>query len=177
MKIYLLRHGETNWNKERKMACKLDSVLNETGIKQAEEAQKLLGNVKYDLVISSPLSRAKRTAEIVNNEKKPLIIDERLEERNVGVLDGKSLTEINLTEFFDYNKNVEYEGAENIQDFCERIWGFLDDIKVKYRDKDVLLVTHNIVIRAMKAYFLGIPEDGNIRRYGIKNAQIEEYNI
>ena len=177
MKIYLLRHGQTDWNRDGKFAYNEDLVLNETGIKQAEAARKILENIDYDLVIASPFIRAKRTAEIANNGRKDLIIDDRLRERNAGILDGQLLTNVNLKGFYDYYQNLEFEGAENIQDFCKRVWDFLEDIKIKYKDKTILLVTHNIVIRAIKAYILGIPADGNIQNYGIKNGEIEEYII
>ena len=62
-----------------------------------------------------------------------------------------------------------------MQDFCKRVWSFLDELKEKYPDKTILLATHNIVIRAIKAYVLGIPEDGNLRQYGVDNCKIEEY--
>ena len=177
MKIYLLRHGETNWNKERKMQCQADNPLNEIGVKQAEMAAKQLENINYDLVISSPYIRAKRTAEIANKGRVPIIIDDRLKERNAGVLDGKPVAEINSAEFFNYNINAEYEGAENIQDFCKRVWELLDEIKGKYADKSIVLAAHNIVIRAIKAYILGVPEDGDIREYGINNGAIEEHKL
>ncbi len=177
MKIYLLRHGETNWNKERRMACSDEAKLNETGIRQAEEAAKLLEDINYDLVISSPYERAKNTAEIANKNRVPIIIDDGLREREAGVLDGKFLAEINYDEFFDYYKNAEYDGAENIQDFCKRVWGFLDEIKEKYRYKNILLATHSIVIRAIKARVLGIPESGNLKDYGVQNGVLEEYML
>ncbi len=177
MKIYLLRHGETDWNRDGKFAYNENLVLNETGIKQAKVASKVLENLDYDLVITSPFIRAKKTAEIANNGRKNLIIDERLRERNAGILDGQLLINVNLDGFYDYDQNLEFEGAENIQDFCKRVWDFLDEIKVKYKDKTILLVTHNIVIRAIKAYILGIPTSRNIRNYGIKNGELEEYTI
>ena len=74
-----------------------------------------------------------------------------------------------------YDQNLEFQGAENIQDFCKRVWDLLDELKIKYKDKTLLLVTHNIVIRAIKAYIIGIPDDGNIRHYGIPNGELEEY--
>lgn len=177
MKIYLLRHGETDWNRDGKIPYNKNLTLNETGIKQAEVARKMLENLDYDLVIASPFIRAKRTAEIANNGRKDLIIDDRLRERNPGILDGMLRTNVNLKGFHNYYQNLEFEGAENIQDFCKRVWDFLDEIKVKYKDKTILLVTHNVVIRAIKAYILGIPADGNIQNYGIKNGELEEYTI
>lgn len=53
----------------------------------------------------------------------------------------------------------------------------LDELKIKYKDKTLLLVTHNIVIRAIKAYIIGIPDDRNIRHYGILNGELEEYTF
>ena len=177
MQIYLLRHGETNFNKEKRMSGNDDAQLNETGIKQAETASISLQTIHYDFILSSPYRRALKTAEIANKSKSPIIIDDRLRERAAGILEGKLLAEIDLDAFYDYNKNAEYEGAENIQDFSERVWGFLDESQESYRDKTILLVTHNIVIRAIKAYIIGIPDDGNIRKYGIKNGTIEAYTL
>lgn len=180
MKIYLLRHGETDWNKKKRMSCNNEAKLNETGFNQAKRAGKFLADKDYDLVISSPYERAKLTAEIANTKDIPLIIDDRLRERNSGVLDGRPFSEFTQTDienFYNYNKNIEYEGAENIQDFCERVWSFLEAIKQKYQNISILLVTHNIVIRAIKAYVFGIPTDGNINKYGIKNGTVEEIEI
>ena len=86
MKIYLLRHGQTDWNRDGKFAYNENLTLNETGIKQAERAKKLLEKIDYDLVLTSPFIRAKRTAEIANNRRKKLIIEDRLKERNAGIL-------------------------------------------------------------------------------------------
>ncbi|MCL2384187.1 MAG: histidine phosphatase family protein [Oscillospiraceae bacterium] len=175
MKIYLLRHGETDWNKDRKMSCGDKPKLNEVGVEQAKEAAGLLENVHYDLVISSPYTRAKMTGEIANNNKAHIIIDDRLREINAGVLGGKSYEEIDFNEFFDYHKNIQYEGAESMKDFCKRVWDFLDEIKEKYKDKKVLLSTHGIVVKAIEAYVIGIPADGNLSAYKTKNGQIKEY--
>jgi len=177
MKVYLLRHGETNWNKERRMQCQTDNQLNDVGIEQAELAAKLLDKIDYDAILSSPYVRAKRTAEIANKDRMPIIIDDRLKERYAGVMDGRFLAEIDVDEFFNYDANAEYEGAENMHDFCERIWKFLDELKEEHEGKTVLLVTHNIAIRAMKAYVYGVPEGGDLGAYGIKNGEIEELII
>ena len=111
MKIYILRHGQTEWNKENRVAYNKELLLNETGLKQAEYARKQLENIDYDLVISSPFIRAKTTAEIANNGRKEIIIDERLSERNIGIIDGEPLENVNLTDIFNYYKNIEIEGG------------------------------------------------------------------
>ena len=179
MKIYLLRHGQTDWNKDKRLSCSNEAQLNERGIEQAEEAAKLLENINYDLVISSPYTRARKTAEIANKNRATIIIDDRLKERKSGVLDGRFLTEIDseLEDFSNYYKNAEFEGAENIHDFCDKVWSFLDDIKIKYKDKTLLIVTHRLVIRSMKAYILGVPESGSLREYKLENCGLEEHDI
>lgn len=177
MKLYLLRHGETSWNKEDRMAYNKNLVLNDTGIKQAQDISKEIEKINYDFIFSSPFIRAIQTAEIVNVKKFPIIIDDRLAERNAGILDGVKCSEINFDEFFNYNLNVEYEGAENIKDFCKRVWSFLDDVKIKYKDKTILVVSHTIVIRAIKAYLLGIPGNGSIREYRQKNCELSMFDI
>ena len=164
-------------NQDRRLSCGDQARLNETGIQQAKAAAEFLEDVPYDFVLSSPYSRARGTAEIANRDRAPILTDDRLVERDAGVLDGRRFEEIDLSGFFNYYKNIEYEGAENLQDFCKRVWGFLDEIKETRRDKSILLVTHNIVIRAIKAYILGIPEDGDIGTYGIKNGDIEAYTL
>ena len=154
------------------MQCQADNDLNEGGIKQALEAKKVLENIEYDLVISSPFIRARKTAEIANNGRKPLIIEDKLRERNGGVLDGQILPRETILDFFNYNKDIQCEGAEGIQDFCKRVWEYVDEVKEKYKDKNIVLVTHNIVIRAMRAYIIGMPEDGDIEQFGIKNGEV-----
>lgn len=178
MKIYMIRHGETIWNKEKKMAYNRDLILTDDGIRQAEEVSKKIINIDYDLVITSPFIRTMQTTEIVNKKNKKVIVDSRIEERDVGILDGKDLTtEIDFYEVGNYYKNIQYEGAEDMQQFCKRVWNFIEDIKEKYKDKKVLIVTHGYVAIAVKAYIFGIPEDGNFTNYGTKNCTLEEFNL
>lgn len=175
-----MRHGQTDRNKEKRLSCGNEAKLNKTGIEQAKCAGEILKNIDYDLIICSPYQRTRLTAEIANTKMVPVIFDNHLREREAGVLDGKYFSEFTkdeIADFFNYHKNVNYENAENIKDFCRRVWDFLDEIRLKYKDKTILLVTHNIVIRAIKAYKFGIPENGSIREYGIKNAEIEKIEI
>ena len=83
MKIYYVRHGQTDWNLAKKMqGGQTEKPLNETGIEQANETRKELENVKYDIIIRSPMHRAEQTAEIINQDRNvPTIVDERIRER------------------------------------------------------------------------------------------------
>lgn len=84
MKIYLVRHGEVDHNLYG-LYNREDEDLNEKGIKQAEELKESIKNIEYDFIISSPLSRARHTANI---ENKNIVIDDRLKERDPGSLSG-----------------------------------------------------------------------------------------
>ena len=75
MKIYVIRHGQTDWNVAGKCQGRTDIELNETGIEQAKQAKEQLKNYNIDQIICSPLKRTRKTAEIIN---------ERSEERRVG---------------------------------------------------------------------------------------------
>ena len=70
MKLYFIRHGETSWNCKRKLQGEADIPLNENGRKLAEITRKNMGNVHFDMVITSPYKRAKETAQIITGLKK-----------------------------------------------------------------------------------------------------------
>ncbi len=93
MKIYTIRHGYTNMNKQHLYNGQIDEDINEYGIKGAEEAREQLKDIKFDIIYCSPMIRAKHTCEIININKVPVIFDDRLKERTLGKLDGKNLKE------------------------------------------------------------------------------------
>lgn len=99
MKLYLVRHGQTDWNLQDKIQGWADVPLNDAGIKQAERLRDQLHkkNIIPDKVYASPLQRVRSTAKIITDGKQQIIIDERLMERNVGELEGRS-----CREFFDF---------------------------------------------------------------------------
>lgn len=178
MKLYIVRHGQTNWNKLKKVMGRSDEELNEEGIKQAIETKRLLENENIDLIISSPLKRAKRTAEIINENKNTQIIyDDRIIERDFGEFEGLTISEFDIDSFCDYYKNEQYNKAENVQEFFSRIYKFLDEIKEKYKDKNILIVTHGGVSIPIACYFNGIPKDGFLKDLALKNCEVKIYDI
>lgn len=139
MKILFVRHGQTNLNNPRRMQGISNEELNATGKEQADEIRKILENKKIDLIIVSPLKRAMQTAKIINsNINKEIIIDERIIEMNYGALEG----EVYCKDYWDMDYDYKSINGENISDFQERIYNFIEDIKVKYREKNVLIVAH-----------------------------------
>lgn len=178
MKLYVVRHGQTEWNVLKKMQGFADIPLNEKGKEQAEETKLNLGNIHFDMIFCSPLIRAKQTAEIINNDRNlNIMFDDRLIERNYGEFEGVSKSSFNYNDFWSYNKNLKYTKAENIQDFFKRIYNFLDEIKMNYSNKNILIVCHAGVTKAIECYANGMMKDEEIGPYLPNNASVQEYNI
>lgn len=176
MKLYIIRHGQTEWNIAYKLQGKTDIPLNEEGRRQAEEARKLFNNIDIDLIICSTLDRAKETCRIINKDKNiPVIYDERICERDHGVLEGVDARTIDFDELMNYYIDKKLENGESIQEFFDRIHSFLRELESTYKDEKILLVTHGGVSRAINCYFYGIPEDENIKDLMINNCEIKEY--
>ena len=175
MDILLTRHGQTEWNVLKKVQGKANIALNETGENQALITAQNLIDEEIDLIISSPLKRALQTAEIINKTKNiPLIIDERISERDFGEFEGKETSSFNFEEFWSYKINKKYEKAENIKDFFDRIYNFLDEIKETYKNKRILIVTHGGVSIPIKCYFSEIPDMDTLLPLCIANCEVEK---
>lgn len=155
-----------------------DIPLNERGLEQANESKINLIDKTYDIVFCSPLIRAKQTATIVNEDKNiDIIYDKRLRERNYGEFEGTNKSSFNYNDFWAYNKNIKYAKAENVQDFFKRIYNFLDELKLKYQDKNVLIICHAGVLKAIECYANGMMSDDEIGPYLPDNASVQEYDL
>ncbi len=189
MKILITRHGQTDWNVLGKIQGQTDIELNDNGRQQAKETGELIKNENIDIIITSPLKRAKETAKIINeNFNVTIIEDNRLMERNFGKSEGltkddrRKLKEINpeVNDVWNYNKNIDFNGMETMQDFCNRIYKFLDEIINKYRYKNILIVTHGGVSVPIKCYFMKYPLENLCDRdavKGLKNCEITKFEI
>ena len=189
MEIFVVRHGQTEWNALEKMQGQTDIELNEIGREQAQITGEQIKNENIDLIITSPLKRAKETAEIINkNFNAPIIEDERLMERGYGELEGKTRTERNMLkefsegkdEFWNYNKNIGDYNVEKITKFFDRVYECLNETIEKYKDKKILLVTHGGTSVAIKCYFMKYPLENLIGRYdikGLKNCEVARFEM
>ena len=171
--IYIVRHGQTNYNLEGKITGRRDISLNKQGVKEALIVKDKLKNIYFDYVFVSPLKRTIETARlIVNND---LIIDNRIIERSNGELEGKFKNEI--PEAVNFNlMNESIYGLEPISEIRKRINSFLDEIKNKYPNKNILIVTHGGVIINMRVYFEGEPKSGDYDNYIINNCEVLVYD-
>lgn len=167
MKLFIVRHGETDWNKQRLIQGKTDIPLNENGIlvatMTAEGYQK--EGIVFHKVYSSPLVRAAKTAEILREKNvcpgTDIIYDDRLKEFDFGQLEGRSLTEVDPDKpdgsvlyqcFYEPERYVPVLGGESYQDIVDRAADFIKNeiLTQKWNDDDnVLVVCHGGVIRAL----------------------------
>ena len=189
MNIWITRHGQTNWNTMKKLQGQTDIELNETGMKQAKVTANLVKNEKIDLIITSPLKRASETARIINESfNVPIIKDERLMERNFGKCEGttkddrKDLKRIypEINDVWNYNKDINFNDMETMKEFCNRIYEFLDETIRKYKDKNILIVTHGGTSVVIKCYFMKYPLEKLIDRdtiKGLENCEVINFKI
>lgn len=174
--ILLTRHGQTEWNVLGKVQGRADIVLNENGIQQAEETAKLLSEEKIDLIICSPLKRAKQTAEIICKDRNiPIIYDKDVIERDFGEFEGINKKDFDFEGYWSYKQNNKYKKAENIQEFFNRVYNFLNKIKDEYKDKRVLIVAHGGISIPVNCYFNGIPEDDKLLKLVLGNCEVVKY--
>ncbi len=108
--IYLIRHGETDWNKSKVMQGQTDIPLNSNGIEQAKQISQKLKDVKFDIIFCSPLLRTRQTFENLGRTEK-VIFDDRLKERNYGKFEKTPKSSFDYNEFWNYSLNKKYEGG------------------------------------------------------------------
>ncbi len=159
--FYFLRHGETDWNRANRLQGQTKSVpLNETGKRQAASAAGLLAGRPIDLIVSSTLDRTSMTAQIIADRTGlPIIYDERLIERSLGVAEGKTVEEIFAldpthfpSDLNDFNLSIlmlQPEGAETREALAERAYSALSDLLEIHQGKRLLIVSHGGWLKAL----------------------------
>ena len=176
--LYFIRHGQTNQNIEGILTGRLDIPLNETGVKQVEQAGIDAKNLKIDLIFCSPLERARQTCDAINKyHNAEVIITDEVIERTYGIYEGKHNSSVNKEKMWDYFDDTYIKVMETPKELFGRIYAFLDKIKKEYKDKNILIVAHNGVGRAIHCYFNGLPIDGNLLSLNMPNAKVIEYNF
>ncbi len=177
MILYLVRHGETAKNKYGLVQGQTECDLSNKGIEDAKKLVPLVKDIKVDVVISSPLKRALDTAKIITEGKYPINTDDRIIERDWGLCEGASIDEVDTVKCWNFYENTDDNKIEKVQDLMNRISEFIEDIKEKYSDKKVLVVSHSAVLRAFHYCLHPIPEDGDMSKLEIPNLRIIEYEI
>lgn len=159
--IYLVRHGQTEWNLQDILQGQLDSALTEKGLEQARDLVERFKDIEFASIFSSDLLRAKRTAETVAIERKLAVkTSELLRERNWGRYDGvkAQIFREECRELIEKFQNLSSEEqwnfkyAEDIESFAEinaRFLTFLREIAVAYRGNAILIVSHQDMLKSL----------------------------
>jgi broad specificity phosphatase PhoE len=168
--LYLIRHGETYWNKEHRLQGQKGTDLNEKGVHLAEVTSEAIKEIPFDLCITSPLLRAKHTAKLMVRDRNiPILEDSRIEEIAFGDWEGLRCIppELEIPEeqwevfFRDPLHFVPPKGGESIPQVISRTGEFLTEVirTKEYEDKTILISTHGCALRAMLNPYYEHPED------------------
>lgn len=171
--IYVVRHGQTDLNKERRLQGRRGLPLNEVGVHQAERVKEKLQDVEFDLVYSSPQERAVQTAEIVAGKKATL--DDRLNVFDLGAADSLVVSEVKRVNGIP-DPSI-YNGVEDPRLFMKRVFHFMSELETNFTDKQILIAGHRCTTGGIGAYFRGIPEDENILQYSSDNGDYRVYEF
>ena len=175
MKLYVVRHCTTDCSAEKIYCGRTDVPLNAEGRREAAALTASMRDIPLDLVISSPLQRARETAEaVVGGRKIPILCDERLSERDFGDLEQTSCARPDGL-FCRHNFAVKYPNGESNLQVAARIYQFLDSLIADFRDKTLCLVSHGSACRIIRTYFMDMT-DGEFYAYSQPNGSVTEYD-
>lgn len=179
--IYLTRHGETEWNIEKRLQGRGDSPLTENGIQRAKELRDRIKNIDIDVIYSSPIKRALNTANILRGNKNiDIVTDDSLMEMCFGDYEGKKIDivqeenpswDINL--IMQGNVEICAPNGENLKEVRERISKLMNKIIAENIGKSILIVTHGITLKALMYYF----KDKDVNSEVMGQATLTKINI
>lgn len=176
-KLYIVRHGQTDWNVQKLLQGAMDIELNEEGIKQAEELAQKLDLDKIDICFCSPLKRTKQTASILVGDKIDIIYDSTIVERGFGDYEGKPINFDLIFSQWDYKLNDSSNNIESIQDCLLRAKKFIDKIKEEYPNKTILIISHGSFIKALHFNLTGYDENTDFLSFNPRNSVLYEYAV
>lgn len=170
--IYVVRHGQTDLNREGRLQGRHGLPLNEYGILQAEQLKVNLHHINFDYVCSSPQERAIQTAEIATGLKAR--VDTRLDVFDLGEADGLIKSEVRM--IGPVPDSSVYKGVEETHRFIKRVFEFMHELEAAHGTKaNILISGHRCTTGCIGAYFKGMPEDRNILRFSSDNGQYKSY--
>ena len=183
--IILIRHGETEWNSQKRMQGHSNSDLSSVGQAQIQALGQWMKNVPFDLIYSSDSLRAKQTAEAITQfSGHELQFDQRLREKNLGVFEGFTSEEARERHpevfrlFKTAGSKYVIDEGESTQQLQDRALEIVNEIRIKHPEERVLLVTHGGFIRVVMKHSLGLsletPTRFLIRNTGVFRLEWED---
>jgi len=161
--IFLIRHGQTEFNDKSIFRGHLDMPLNSYGRNQAESIGETLKFIKFDIIYSSPLKRAKKTAEIINeyqSKNVDIVVEKKLIDINYGKWEGKTYNEVSELYpeiYFQWKKNpynTQIPGGDSLYDTQKRSWNALKNIINNNKTKIICIVSHRVINKLLLSKIL-----------------------
>lgn len=189
MRLWITRHGKTQWNVEGRFQGALDSPLVSSGIEDAKTLHDYLLHESFDAVYTSPLGRAKATAALIFDGRNDITIkeDDRLQEMNFGIFEGMRTQDIfkKYATLYDnlWNHPEKFtrcpNGGESFLEVRERIVSFLAMLKTHPEMENIFLVTHGMYFICLLGYFMGYePKDfPKINRHVVRGCSLTRVDI
>jgi len=182
--IVLVRHGETEWNAEGRIQGYLaDSPLTEIGRAQAQAVARRIAGESVDALYSSDAGRTRQTvAPIAEATRLPVVLDDRLRERNYGVFEGRTYAEVErdfpqaFERFGKHDPHFAAEGGESALQFRDRVIEALERLARQAQRGRAVVVTHGGVLGAMYRHVMSIPLDAP-RDFSIANASLNRLSF
>ena len=188
LEIILARHGDTDWNASEIFRGRADVELNETGLRQAELLGEYLGNEKIDIIYSSPLKRAVKTAEaIARHQALDVNIVQNLIDFDHGEWQGLSLREVKerypelYRDWQDTPEQVRIPGGESLEEVRSRAMPFVEDTVMRCGEGRIVFVSHRVVNKVLVCALLGLGnahfwnvrlDTGGISRFNCGNGRV-----
>lgn len=177
MKVYLARHGQTVWNHRDVVSGRTDIPLTEKGLAQAAELAEQVAQTEVDLILTSPLTRARQTAQVVAERiGAPVITEPLLLEQDFG--DYEEVDRF-YPEYLEYRKEFFRRfpgGGESVAMVACRAYQVIEKVRTQYREHTVLLVSHGGFCRAFRTWFVDTPNDA-FYRFRLENCQLAEFEL
>lgn len=145
--LYLVRHGETDYNKKRLIQGRSKTLLSRRGEVSSFLLRDKIIEESFDVCFSSPLICAMQTAMILVGDRTLILRDERINARYKGSLEKHSIKDYDKNLFWNYNLNSDLNGVEKIQDVFLRVRDFITYLKENYDGKKILIISHEDVLR------------------------------
>lgn len=167
--IYLIRHGETDWNLFKRCNGSTDTFLNRTGIEQAKLQAENLKDISFDACFCSPQTRARQFCEIIHNGL--ITFDDRLAEIICGEFEGMEETAEMMKSFWQAIKTGD-KGTEAFKIFMKRNLDLCDTIMAEHKGENVMIVTHAANARIIDYYFKGKPKDYDFTKRVVEKGEL-----
>ena len=182
--LFVIRHGETDFNKKGRYLGRTDEPLNDIGIDQAKKLAEKTSDLDIEIIYCSPLKRAIETTDFIKtNHNCEVIIDKHFIERSIGIYEGLTKEEAknkypdlyakNITRIFD---DAPPKG-ETIDEVMERVFFGLNKIKNQNKFSNILISTHGFIAKVINKYFNPKISDQEFFDFSLANAEIKTYNF